>query len=77
MLLNSVETGSLEVESRPAGASIIVDGEFTGTTPTRLNLPVGRHVIELELDGYQAWAKAIEVSEDEENRVAASMDRSR
>ena len=73
----AAETGSLDVESRPAGARIMVDGELAGTTPTRLDLPVGRHVVRIELDGYQAWSKAVVVIDDEGERVAASLDRTR
>ncbi len=73
----AAETGSLDVASRPAGARVLVDGEFTGATPTRLDLPVGRHEVRIELDGYQAWSKAVVVTSDEGERVAASLDRIR
>ena len=51
--------------------------EIAGTTPTRLDVPVGRHVVRIELDGYQAWSKAVVVIGDEGSRVAASLDRTR
>ena len=73
----AAETGSLDVASRPAGARIVVDGEFAGATPTRLDLPVGRHEVRIELDGYQVWSKAVVVTGDEGERVAASLDRIR
>ena len=73
----AAETGSLDVASRPAGARVLVDGEFTGATPTRLDLPVGRHEVRIELDGYQVWSKAVVVTSDEGERVAASLDRIR
>ena len=73
----AAETGSLDVASRPAGARVLVDGEFTGATPTRLDLPVGRHEVRIELDGYQVWSKAVVVTSDEGESVAASLDRIR
>ena len=73
----AAETGSLDVASRPAGARVLVDREFTGATPTRLDLPVGRHEVRIELDGYQVWSKAVVVTSDEGERVAASLDRIR
>ncbi len=71
------ETGSLDVASRPDGARITVDGEFAGTTPTRLDLPVGRHEVRIELDGYQTWSTTVDVRGDKSARVAASLDRPR
>ena len=73
----AAETGSLDVASRPAGARVLVDGEFAGATPTRLDLPVGRHEVRIELDGYQVWSKAVVVTSDEGESVAASLDRIR
>ena len=73
----AAETGSLDVASRPAGARVLVDGELAGATPTRLDLPVGRYVVRIELDGYQVWSKAVAVTGDEGERVAASLDRIR
>ena len=45
------ETGWLEVKSRPAGATILVDGESIGNGGT-ITLPVGVHKIHAELVGY-------------------------
>jgi hypothetical protein len=41
--------GSLQVSSDPAGARVLVDGEFRGSTPVRLEgLSAGSHVVTLE-----------------------------
>ncbi len=36
-------TGSLEVESSPAGAAVEIDGKVEGKTPYKGKLPVGKH----------------------------------
>ena len=69
-------TGRLVVESRPAGASVFINGQPVGTTPLELpSVPVGEHALHLELDGYQRWASAVRIVPAERNRVAASLDR--
>jgi hypothetical protein len=40
-------TGTLVVESNPSGATVIVDGQEQGRTPVTLELPSGRHEVEL------------------------------
>lgn len=44
-------TGGLRVESHPPLASVTVDGKPAGNTPVVLQLPVGRHQLELALGG--------------------------
>lgn len=41
---------ALFVQSQPAGAEILVDGQLRGKTPFRLDLPPGQHVLELRKD---------------------------
>ena len=49
--IEALGTGTLVIDSRPSGASVLVDGEGQGETPTTLRLPAGRHVVELSLAG--------------------------
>ena len=54
--------GPLRVESRPAGASVYLDGRLVGVTPLSLPaVPAGDHTIRLQLDGYQPWASSVQV----------------
>jgi hypothetical protein len=55
----SAEPGTLTVESTPAGAEVLVDGEPVGTTPLELQVAAGAHAIVLRLPGHV----------DEERRV--------
>ena len=68
--------GPLRVESRPAGASVYLDGRLVGVTPLSLPaVPAGEHTIRLELDGYQSWTSSVRVVATEANRVTASLER--
>ena len=44
-------TGSLTLTSRPAGATLLVDGQPRGKTPATFRLPAGPHVVEIHSDG--------------------------
>ena len=73
----AIEVGPLVVVSRPPGARVVVDGEFVGTTPARLDVAIGRHEVSIEIDGYPPWSTTVAVTETEGGRVNASLDRAR
>lgn len=64
----------LSVESRPAGAWVFLDGRRIGTTPLRMSVATGGHVVRLELDGYRRWSSSVRVTAGERNRVTASLE---
>jgi serine/threonine protein kinase len=43
--------GTLSVQTNPAGATIVIDGQQRGVSPLSLQLKPGRHVVELVTDG--------------------------
>lgn len=49
----------VEVASDPAGADVLVDGIFRGSTPCTLKLPVRRMSVRLERAGWQAWERVL------------------
>jgi PEGA domain len=51
------KTGTLAVESNPAGAVVLVDGQDTGVTPLTLKLKSGSHDVELRGSGKQRMFK--------------------
>ena len=57
-----VTTGSISVYSSPAGASILIDGAYSGTTPKTVNgVPAGNHILRLSLSGYHDYEGSIYV----------------
>ena len=43
--------GTLSVQTNPAGATVVIDGQQRGMSPINLQLKPGRHVVELVTDG--------------------------
>ena len=71
-----LERVPLTVESRPAGASVFVDGTLIGRTPLTLGeVATGDHAVSLDLDGYRRWSSSVRVVAGERNRVTASLER--
>jgi hypothetical protein len=71
----AVYTGSMYVDSRPRGARVLVNGKAVGTTPLRLtDLPVGSHVVRLELEDHRVWSTSARVQAGQEARVTGSLD---
>lgn len=67
-------TGSLVVESRPAGAAVTVDGRPAGTTPLTLDgLPAGPHTVTIRLSGFRPVTTTVRVVAGERARAAASL----
>jgi len=67
--------GTLDVESRPAGAKVFIDGRLVGTTPVAMvEVASGEHAIRLEHEGYQRWASTIRVVSGGRSRVTASLE---
>jgi hypothetical protein len=64
------------VDSRPAGASVFVDGKLVGATPLVLEtMGAGDHAIHLDREGYRRWATSIRVVSGERSKVSASLER--
>lgn len=65
--------GALRVVSEPAGARVKVDGEAKGQTPLDLaDLPFGSHDVRVELKGFDAQVRSVNLSA-EEPRVELSV----
>jgi hypothetical protein len=71
-------TGSVYVDSRPRGARVLLDGKVIGTTPMRVSdIPVGSHIIKLQLDDHSDWTTSTRVVSGQETRVTGSLERIR
>src|SRR5262249_53590013 len=53
--------GTLEIEAKPVGARIAIDGSPKGQTPARFELSAGKHLVRVERAGYFPSAVLVEV----------------
>lgn len=64
--------GVLNVNSRPVGANVYVDGKLLGTTPDVFNnILIGQRKIKITKDGYETYSKTINIPEDQTLNVSA------
>jgi hypothetical protein len=54
--------GSLKVLSTPAGAKVLLDGDPAGATPVVLKREPGTYVVSIELSGYAAVSRTVELT---------------
>jgi hypothetical protein len=70
--------GTIYVDSRPRGAKVLIDGKMRGTTPASIpDIPIGSHVVRLELEDHRVWTTSTQVSAGEQARVTGSLERIR
>jgi hypothetical protein len=69
--------GAIEIETRPTGARIRLDGAAAGVSPAVLdNVKAGSHAVRLELDGFRVWTTTVSIKPGTRTRIAASLERS-
>jgi hypothetical protein len=72
---STATSGIIDIDSRPSGARVFVDGRPLGTTPLRVpEVTPGAHQIRLELPNFQAWVFTAQVSAGKTTRVAGSLE---
>ena len=58
--VETIATGSVNVYSSPTGASILIDGAYSGTTPRTVNMvSAGNHNLRLSMSGYYDYEGSI------------------
>ena len=68
--------GSLLVESRPRGATVVVDGQPKGETPKVIqDLSPGMHAVLIQLKGHRTVTSTAAIVAGEQTRVAVSLER--
>ena len=68
-------TGSLYVDSRPRGATVLVDGKAIGQTPLTLpEIAPGTHVVRIEMAGKKVWTSVARVTAGKLERVTGSLE---
>lgn len=73
--LVGVEQASIDFKTTPAGADIVIDGSFVGSTPSTLRVVAGRHTIELRLGGYRTWTRTMLVDPGSHPSIRATLDK--
>ena len=64
------QTGYIRVSSNPTGASIYLDGDYSGETDRLISdVLVGSHELRLELDDYEPWQGTVVVEEDDTTSI--------
>lgn len=67
-------TGALAIDSRPAGASVLLNGKASGTTPMMINdLAPGEYRVTMTMKGYRDFATTVRVVAGERARAAARL----
>lgn len=67
--------GTLVVESKPAGASVLVRGQELGVTPLKgVEVPAGQHPVVVSLPGYSAFSQYTEVASAKSTEVKATLE---
>jgi len=68
-------TAAVSIRSAPDGADVTVDGKYTGSAPSTLQLPPGDHVILIEKSGFTSWQRTLSVAAGSNITINASLDR--
>jgi hypothetical protein len=67
--------GSIYLDSRPAGARILLDGKDAGKTPATLpDVKAGSHRLRFELAGYKALDTSVTVRAGQQERVTVTLE---
>lgn len=67
-------TGTLSVNTEPAGAQVFIDDILRGTTPaTVMDLPAGSHTLRLEQQGFTPMTMPVQVTGGQTNTLSTSL----
>jgi hypothetical protein len=65
----------LEIDSRPQGAEVRVDGRVIGRTPVNAGgLRAGTHVVRMELADHKPWTTDVTLTAGEHARIGGSLE---
>ena len=73
--VTKASAGTLEVDSRPRGARVMVDGRPVGQTPLKVSaMSPGDHRVLIELTGHRRVTSTVKVTAGEQTRLAVSLE---
>lgn len=66
----------VSIESDPAGADVVVDGAFVGSTPLpSYGLSPGKHSVQISRRGYIVWSREVLIQPGVPTRLRATLER--
>jgi len=68
-------TARLSINSVPDGADIEIDGNFSGNTPSDLEIEEGDHSVAVKKSGYKPWERKMKVVAGSNIRLNAELER--
>lgn len=69
------KTGSVDVKADDDRSEVFVDGSFVGTSPARVKLPEGPHVIEVKCAGCKPYRHDIQITEGAELNLKVALEK--
>jgi len=66
--------GVVNITSTPAGADVLLDGNFVGNAPATLKLAPGKHTITVKMSGRKDWTREISVEAASEVQLSATLE---
>ncbi|MBT7349179.1 PEGA domain-containing protein, partial [candidate division WWE3 bacterium] len=67
--------GSVSIMSKPSNAMILIDGNEIGTTPAIVgDLSPGTHMVNISMDGYDAWSQSVEIDSKQQKELTAILE---
>ncbi|MCI0391895.1 MAG: trypsin-like peptidase domain-containing protein [Acidobacteria bacterium] len=65
---------SVQITSEPTGAEVFVDGEFVGSTPSKVQVSPGERKIKITRPNHKDWERAIKIQPNEEKTINALLE---
>ena len=71
-LISGAELGTLSISSQPEGASIFIDGNRAGTTPSdNIQLTSGTHQVKIKKEGYEEYSETVTIKKEKNSDITA------
>ncbi len=68
-----LQPSSVDFDSTPDGAEIVIDGAMVGNTPSTLRMTPGHHTVEIRMAGYRTWSRIMVVDPESRPSVRATL----
>jgi len=64
---------AIEIRTVPPGASITIDGTWTGTSDVTIPVPPGAHQVQIQRSGYRPYSQEVITTEGQTAKVTATL----